>query len=175
MPMMTDVQGHAAGILRKLTCARHDQLHWLINRSYHDVKPEKVMRQLRCLGKAVNDSQYYLWPGCELNPDRIVAVDIMLHICGGALPVFDKARHPCALVFFLSRTDCIQPFLVYMPEEGKETECRTIAEAQREPKGHAAVFYIRNKCQIPLLNVSHPHIFAISDGRGGFEFLNAKL
>jgi len=174
-PVLTDVQGYAAGLLRKLLCMRHDQLHWLINRVYPDVKPEKVMRQLGYLGRAMNDGKHYLWPGCELSPERIAAVDIMLRLCGGSLPVFDTARHPCALVFFLMQADRMQPFRVYTPLAGKEAECRAIAENQREPKGHAAVFYIQDKRQIPLLEVSHPHIFALSDGAGGFTFQDAKL
>lgn len=175
MPVLTDVQGHAAGVLRKLLCARHDQVHWLINRAYPDVTPEKVMRQLGYLGKAINDGQHYILPGCEVSPERIAAADIMLRLCGGGLPVFDTARSPCALVFFLMEPDKMQAFRVYTPAEGMEAECRAIAEAQREPEGHAAVFYIREKGQIPLLRVSHPHIFAVSDGEGKVIFRDAKL
>jgi len=174
-PVLTDVQGYAAGLLRKLLCVRHDQLHWLINRVYPNVTSEKVMRQLKHIMRTVDDGRHYLWPGCELNPERIAAVDIMLRLCGSTLPIFDTARHPCTLVFFISKDGRMQPFRVYTPDEGKEAECRAIAENQREPKGHAAVFYIQDKKQIPLLEVSHPHIFAIGDGAGGFSFQDAKL
>ena len=173
--ILTDVQGYAAGLLRKLLCARHDQLHWLISHVYPDVTPEKVMHQLKHIMRTVDDGRHYLWPGCELNTERITAVDIMLRLCGGSLPIFDTARSPCALVFFLTMADRMQPFRVYTPMEGKEAECRAIAENQREPKGHAVVFYVQDKRQIPLLHVSHPHIFAVSGGAGGFTFQDAKL
>lgn len=175
MPVLTDVQAHAAELLRKLLCARHDQMHWLIGRAYPRVRPEKVMRQLGYLGKAVNDGTHYLWPGCELKPRRIAAMDVMLRICGGSLPIFDTARSPCALIFFLIREDRMQAFRVYIPEPGREAECRAVAESKREPEGHAAIFYIRDKKQIPLLTVSRPHIFAIDDGAGGIVFQDAKL
>jgi len=102
-------------------------------------------------------------------------VDIMLRLCGGALPVFDTARHPCALVFVLMKYESTQAFRIYTPTVGDEAKCRSIAENQREPKGHAAVFYIHNKKQIPRLEVSRPHIFALRDGAGGFTFQDAKM
>jgi hypothetical protein len=172
---LSDVQDYAAKILRKLVCARHDQLHWLIGREYPKVSPEKVMRQLGYLGKAMNDGQHYFWPGGKVNHGMIAAVDIMLRICGGSLPIFDTGPHPCALIFFLMQADRMQPFIVYTPDEGAEAECMAVAESRRDPKGHAAVFYIQSKRQIPLLTVSRPHVFAISDGCGGFDFLDAKL
>ena len=39
-PILTDVQGYAADLLRKLRCVRHNQIHWLIGRVYPDVTPE---------------------------------------------------------------------------------------------------------------------------------------
>lgn len=175
MPVLTDVQGYAAELLRKLLCVRHDQIHWMINRMYPDVTPQKVMRQLKHITRVVDDGRYYLWPGCDINTNRVTAVDIMLRLSGGSLPIFDTARAPCALVFFLAQADSMQAFRVYMPTAEKEAECQAIAENQREPKGHAVVFYINSKKQIPLLHVSHPHIFAVSDGAGGFAFQDAKL
>jgi hypothetical protein len=175
MLALSDVQDYAARILRKLVCARHDQLHWLIGREYPNVSPEKVMRQLRYLNKSTNDGRHYFCPGGQINHGMIAAVDIMLRICGGSLPIFDTGRQPCALIFFLMQADRMQPFIVYTPDEGAEAGCRAIAESRREPEGHAAVFYIQSKRQIPLLTVSRPHIFAISDGNGGFDFMDAKL
>lgn len=78
----------------------------------------------------------------------------------------DYISEKCGMVTI--RTDSNQ-------REGEEVECRTISEAQREPEGHAAVFYIHEKGQVPLLKVSRPHIFAINDGRGGIDFVDAKL
>lgn len=175
MPVLTQAQSHAVGLLRKLTYARHDQLHWLISRTYPNVTPEKIMRQLGYMGKAVNDGQHYFWPGCEIKPELIAAVDIMLCICGGSLPIFDVGRHPCALIFFLLQANRTQPFLLYTPKEGAETQCKTIAETQREPQDHAVVFYIQNQAQIPLLKISRPYIFAVDNGKGGYDFVNANM
>ena len=175
MPVLTDVQGYAADLLRKLRCVRHDQIHWFISRAYPNVKPEKIMRQLMHTIRVMSDGAHYLWSGCEVNPDMIAAVDIMLHLCGPSLPIFDTARPPCALVFFLMKLDQMLAFRIYTPIEGRETECRAIAESQREPDGHAAVFYMQSKSQIPLLEVSRPHIFAVSDDAGGITFQDAKL
>jgi len=175
LPVLTDVQSYAAGLLRKLRCMRHDQIHLLISRTYPDVKPEKVMRQLTHTIRVMSDGNHYLWSGCEVNPDMVAAMDIMLRLCGPGLPIFDTARHPCALVFFLMKLDQMLAFRIYTPLEGRETECRAIAESQREPDGHAAVFYIQSRSQIPLLEVSRPHIFAVNDGAGGIVFQDAKL
>ena len=175
MPVLTDIQGYASDLLKKLLYARHDQLHWLIGRMYPDVTPQKVMRQLGYLSKVINDGKHYIWPGCEVNEARVAAIEIMLRLCGGAPPIFETARPPCALTFFLMKQDCMQAFRIYTPVEGQETQCRAIAEQQRDPKGHAVVFYIDSRSQIPLLGVSHPHIFAVSDGAGGFTFQEAKL
>ena len=175
MPVLTDVQGYAAEILRKLQCARHDQIHWLISRMYPDVAPEKVMRQLVHISRFIDDGKHYLWSGCEVNPGRVAAIEVMLRLSSPGVPLFDSARHPCSLIFHLMKQEQTQAFRVYTPTEGEETRCQAIAENQREPHGHAAVFYVRRINQIPLLKVSRPHIFAVSDGGGGFSFQGAKL
>ncbi|GHU79665.1 hypothetical protein FACS1894191_3000 [Clostridia bacterium] len=174
MPVLTNAQSFAAELLRKLICARHDQLHWLINRKFPEVTPEKTIRQLRYLSRVMDDGAHYLWAGCELRPERIAAIDVMLRICGGALPVFDTARLPCALVFFLTKAGRTQAFRVYTPEPGEEEECRAIAESQRQPEGHASVFLVQSPAQIPLLNISHPHVFVSGSHERGYVFQKAQ-
>ena len=177
MPVLTNVQKYAVELLKKLRCVRHDQLHWMISQHYPLVNPDKVMRQVNYVTMAIDDGKHYCWTGCEVNPDRIAALDIMLKLCEDKIPIFDFAPYPCALIFFLEKTgtEHIQPFRVYAPREGDEAMCCAQAELQQHPKGHAAVFYIQNENQMPLLEVSRPHIFAISDGNGGYRFPKAAL
>ena len=175
MPILTDVQNCASKILHKLHCVRHDQIHWMINREYPNVDPEKVMRQVCHITRVRNDGQHYIWPGCVLSPERIAAVDIMRQLSGNIVPIYDTARAPCNLVFFIVQRDRMQSFRIYTPKEGSEEECQVIIENQREPKGYAAVIYISNEKQIPLLKISRPHVFVISDDSGGYTFRDARL
>ncbi len=101
----------------------------------------------------------------------------MLEICKGSLPIIGEApRYPGALLFFLpTQNGAVLPYRVYTPKSGDEAECHIKAESEQQPKGHAAVFVISDKSQIPLLRVSRPHIFALELGDGAFEFLEARI
>lgn len=176
MPLLTDVQNYAAQVMRTLLCVRRDQIHWMIGRKYPSISPEKVMRQLVHILPLYDDGAYYRWSGTDPNPDRVAAVDVMLMICRGTLPIIGGVfRLPCALLFFVpaQNTGTVLPYRVYVPKEGAESTCRTVAEIQQNPKGHAAVFVISDKSQIPLLRVSHLHIFALRGQHGGYELLKA--
>ena len=174
MPVLTDVQRYAADILRSLLCMRREQMHWMIGRKYPQVKPEKIMRQLGHILRIYDDGIYYRWPWTEQNPERAAAIDVMLMICKGSLPIIGGAyRSPCSLLFFvpMPHSGTVLPYRVYIPKDGEETECRVAAEREGNPRGHAAVFVISDKSQIPLFRVSHPHIFALGKPDGGYEFL----
>lgn len=175
MPLLSDVQAYGADLMRKLRCARHDQMHRLLAWKYPKLQPERVMRQLTHLSRAMNDGTHYLWPGCKLEPNRIAATDIMLLMAEGeALPVFDAGLPPCILLFLLLSGEELRAVRVYAPEPGSEREYRAIAECTQRPQGHAVVFYIQDQSQIPLLKVSHPHLFVVSDGQGGYRFLGVN-
>lgn len=178
MPLLTDVQSYAAGLMRSLLCLHRGQMHWMIQRKYPAVTPEKVMRQLGHVLRIYDDGEYYLWPGTQPNPERTAAVEAMLTLSKGSLPVIGEVpRPPCALLFFVPvpRSAVVLAYRVYVPKEGEETECRAIAESKRKPQGHAVVFLIRSRSQVPLLRVSHPHIFALQGGDGTYEFIEANI
>ena len=174
MPYLTDVQEYAAAILRKLRCMRHDQMHRMIHRRYTQVDPRKTMHRLCNILQIRNDGGHYCWPWCEVNADRIAAIDVMLEICGNNEPVFDIDVLPCAILFFVfgEKKDNIRAFRVYIPQKGKSGECFAAAESTRLPEGHIAVFIIRDKKQMQRLKTSRPHIFAIADSNGKYQFFS---
>jgi hypothetical protein len=178
MPVLTEIQRYAADILRLLRCARRGQIHRLIELKYPSAAPEKIMRQISHVLRVHDDGADYLWPGADPDPGWAAAVGVMLAICKGSLPVIGEApRYPRALLFFVpaQQSGAVLPYRVYTPREGDEAEYRAAAESERQPAGHACVFVISGKSRIPLLRVSHPHIFALARGDGTYEFLDAQV
>lgn len=161
-----------------LRCMRHEQIHWMIKRRFPQVRPEKIMRQLRHVLSIYDNGEYYLWPGTEPCPDRAAAVDVMLMLCKNNLPMIGAAPHlPSALLFFVPTADpdTMLAYRVYTPRAGKEYDCRMMAEGKLRPRGHAVVFVIGERSQVSLLRVSHPHIFALATGGGKYEFIEARV
>jgi hypothetical protein len=140
------------------------------------VTPEKIMRQLAHVLRVYDDGEFYRWPGCEPDPER-AAAGAMLAICKGSLPIIGEApRSHRALLFFVPALNgAVLSYRVYTPKIGDEADCRVKAESERQPKGHAVIFVISDKSQIPLLRVSHPHIFALERENGTFEFMEARV
>lgn len=163
MPALTEIQSYAAGLMRSLLCMRHEQIHWMIRRKYSFVTPERIMRQLCHVLRIYNDGEYYLWPGIKPNPERADAVDVMLMLCKGCLPILgDAPRYPCALLFFIPvpKSHEVLPCRIYIPRRSDEEKCQVIAESEQQPKDHTVIFLISDKNQASLLQVSHRHIFA---------------
>lgn len=177
MPVLTDVQSYAAGLLRSLHCICREDLHRMIGGKFPAVTPEKIMRQLTHVLRVYDDGVYYRWQGTEPNPERAAAVGVMLEVCKGVLPIIGEVpRYPCALLFFVPTANgAVLPYRVYTPKSGDEATCRTKAENEPSPKGHAVVFVIADKSCIPLLRISRPHIFALKRHNEVFEFLEARV
>jgi len=176
MPVYTKAQTYAISLLRKLRSVRRDQLHWLIECEYPDARPPAVteMRRLTHLGKAVNDGTYYYWPGCKLDADLIIALDIMWKVTGDGIPVFEIKKAPCKLLFHVIMGDNTFAFRVYFPKPGEERACRAEVEATEFPDGHAVIFYIEGRSQIPLLDIERSHIFVCPGMNGRYEYISGR-
>lgn len=171
MPVLTKNQRYAADTLKRLRCVRHDQLLWLMEKEYPQAPAEKHMRQLPRIGVARDDGSHYCLPGCEPDPDRVTALDVMIEMAGnGPAPIFDLPAPPCKLLFFIIRGNEMRAFRVYTPKPEGEAECLAAAETASLPPGHIAVFCVRDQNQIPLLRASRAHVFAFRGGEGGYLF-----
>lgn len=170
MPLLTKAQQYASDTLRKLHCLRHDQLYWLMQKMYPGVRTETQMRQLAYLGRAKNDGMYYYWPGCDLDEDRIIALDIMIRMTGDNQPAYDLPASPCKLLFFVLQGKTAQAVRLYLPPVGEEAVYMAAAETEQLPPGYLAAFYIRDPKQAPLLKLSRPHMYVSGDIAVGYTF-----
>ena len=171
MPVYTKVQSYAVSVLRNLRSVRHDQMHWLIGREYPNAKvpPAAEMRRLVYLGKAVNDGKHYCWPGCALDAELIIALDVMIKAAGGDNPLFELKGAPCKLSFSVIKDEKNLACSVFFPKPGEERE--TAAAVVVLPPGQTAVIHLESLRQMPLFSIKRPHIFVRSLGDDEYEYI----
>ncbi len=175
LPVLTKVQNHALATLRKLFCVRHDQMHWLIGLEFPEKKAYAAteMRRLSHIGKAVSDGQYYYWPGCGLNMEMIVSLDIMRRASGTGKPFFRLQAPPCKLAFSLFKDDKQYICSIFFPKPGDEWN--TVTAVEELPSGYTAAIFLKDRGHIPRFSIRRPHVFICPDSFGGYEYIPAQV
>jgi len=173
---MTSFQAWLMDSMKIFRCARLDQLEWLLRLKFGSTSKqiESDLRQMQYMGILCRRGQLVLVPGQEQDGEMLIAIDIMRLLSGESLPEFGGSCPPAKLAFYLEDRRGYLDFKVIPVVPGQERRVLLRLEPQLSRFVCTCIFAVQREEQIaPLAAVSRAY-FALPDGKGGYNFLQAE-
>ncbi len=174
--MMTSFGAWLMDAMKVFRCARQDQLEWLCRLKFGSTQKqvESDLRQLQYMGLLRQKGPLVLLPEQEQDKEMLGAIEIMRLLSGDALPEFGGGSPPAKLAFYLEDRRGYLDFKVIPVAPGQERRVILQLEPQLSRFVCTCIFLIRQEGQIPRFAAVPRAYFALPDGTGGYQFLQAQ-